>query len=185
MKTSKGKSLVETAYTSADDDTLLGMLRSVNVWDSFGLLPNGQVGFAIQNSMRLFGNANVGNLNLCNLQVPGQIAAGGNHDVVITNWYARTTIPDASAQLQRALELFAHHTYATVQVGSRVRWSRSLFDLLRSWRGDQDHQRGILPLWPMHIPARENVSVQIDAFSAGRLRSPADLRRHRPRGDGS
>lgn len=80
-------------------------------------------------SMRLFGNANIGNAGLCNLAIPGQFASDAT--AIVTNWYARTNIPASDA-----LEAFVNGAIATLHIGSRNFWQGPLRDLLRRKEGD-------------------------------------------------
>jgi hypothetical protein len=73
---------------------------------------------------RLFGNANVGNLSFTNLQIPGQL--GADQCALVTNWYARTNIPDG-APLQAMSEM----AMCTLIVGCMPQRQEPLSALLR------------------------------------------------------
>lgn len=174
MKSHKPSKVVERAHTAQDDDALLAGLRALNVWDALGLSTD--TGIPWSRSTRLFGNANIGNLNYTNLQVPGQIAFG---DSVVTNWYARTNIPYLDyPELAAPFRLFLQHTYVTLLIGVRYTWTAPLFDLMRSWRGPEQSGGDVMPRadlrWPVWIPRRQNVSVVIDSFSS-RYYDPGDF----------
>jgi len=59
--------------------------KYINVWDSCSLEE-----LARSRSIRLFGNANVGHLSRCNLQVPGQVWYDATAS--LTNMYVRTDL---------------------------------------------------------------------------------------------
>lgn len=175
MKTHKPKKVVSRAYTPEDDDTLLATLRAANYYDSLQLTERSGRG-AFTRSVRLFGNANIGRFDLCNLQTPRQIVAGA---FVITNWYARTDVPASVPEIDRLMYQFAHNTMCVVHIGEKVKWQASVFDLLRSWRGPYvpvpgaesaepgnagQPQRVLRPLWPLLVPRRQNISVLLDMF---------------------
>jgi hypothetical protein len=74
-------------------------------------------------STRIFGNANVGNLSLTNLQVPGMIA--GDRTALVTNWYARTNIPEGPE-----LDAMAQKVFCTLIIGMMPQRQTTLRELL-------------------------------------------------------
>lgn len=129
-------------------------------------------------SMRLFGNANIGNLPRTNLQVPGQIALDDH--VVLDNWYAR------SDYLHGKMGML-EHVRVTLVVGDKPQrgWERSLAELLaaKPWRPPERDlpqllAEGLLTeeeladaRWRARhgaqrvaVPVRQNLSVQLEVF---------------------
>ncbi|HZJ65939.1 MAG TPA: hypothetical protein VFD36_20670 [Kofleriaceae bacterium] len=157
MKTSKPPRAIARAFTPADDDELLSHLRANTYFDSVEL--SGRDGWT--SSTRLFGNANIGYYERCNLQVPGQLVNGA---FVITNWYARTDAPIGEPQVAGLWNSFAHRTMCTLRIGDKPRWQANVYDLMRSWRGTSGDQRALRPLWPVVVPHRQYVSVMADFF---------------------
>ncbi len=82
-------------------------------------------------SQRLFGNANIGNLRLCSLQVTGALNPGDGV-AAIDNWYARAVFRAPSdPSVEMVFNDIAHSTYVTIMLGHRMHWMSSLADLLR------------------------------------------------------
>jgi hypothetical protein len=112
---------------------------NANYWDAFAVrdlcdAPQGGHG-----GQRLFGDRNLGNYLLTNLQVPGQIAS--DQSLVVCNWYARSNVAEAaqSGALAAAWHAWKHATIATLVVGSRPVMMRPLSDLM----GPRDFYGGI------------------------------------------
>ena len=106
------------------------------------------------NGYRLFGNSNIGNLDLTNLQIPGQMP--GDRAFLIGGWHARTNLPETG----RARDLFmvlAQHVHATLMIGSRFQMVDALASLLRPNRPRS---------WPSFVPCRQQFSVSIDRFNS-------------------
>ncbi len=141
-------------------------LEHVNYYDSVGLANNYNGYQGWQNGIKLFGNANVGDLHRTNMQAAGQFS---RHDdpVVVQRWYARTNLP-TTGELADAFNLLAHSTAVTFVIGNRVSWQMSLFELLeRRPRAAEhaDHVLGLADPWPEIVPVRQNVAVQLDRFN--------------------
>lgn len=120
-----------------------------------------------QNGTKLFGNANIGNYPLTNMQIGGQL--GQHRSFVVRRWYARTAIPEIARLAKRPdiidhLGAWSHMATATLMVGHYHRWSMSIADLLglrpRTDIAGED-RRGEDP-WPILIPVRQNFQLQID-----------------------
>jgi hypothetical protein len=103
---------------------------NLNIWDSFLLreaVPTPGM------RLRLFDGHNIGDMSLCNLQLPGVLVAY-DHYAVIQNWYARcssrTDDPVWTTWTQAAV--------VTLQVGCRPIHQLPLADLLRRREGQRD-----------------------------------------------
>ncbi len=149
------------------DDISLNDLRQGNYWDSVRF--DEMRGF----SRRLFGNSNVGNLDRCNLQVPGQI---GNFDAsfVIQRWYARTSISPDLIRTYSVLMHWAQRTYVHLVMGDKPQWMLPLYELFerRPRTTDADSaspRRFSRDPWPLLVPVRQNISVTIDSFDSAGL----------------
>lgn len=169
MKTHKPRTAKPTAVLS--DDDLLQHLRATNLWDSISLTDETYTYY----STRLFGNANIGRLDLCNLQVPGQVA--GDEAFVIMNWYTRTAMENS-----RELDQYAANTYATLVVGDRPIWCAPLVNLGLG----RSRLRNTVPRWPAVLVSRQAFNVNIESFNGCHdpLRVPANARIAREVGDG-
>ena len=145
LKTSKPRS--KTLQAVLSDDDLLCHLRPAIVWDSFRLGPD------LSYESRLFGSANVGNLHLTNMQVPGGIP--GELHFIVMHWSARhnATGPLGHDLVAQA----AHGTYITLTVNSAHVATYPLA-LLMSATGARP------PQWPIVIQARESFDVRVSAF---------------------
>ncbi|HEX7941125.1 MAG TPA: hypothetical protein VF488_04945 [Gemmatimonadaceae bacterium] len=148
------------------DDDLLDNLQHGSWYDSLSL--QGFTPWAP--SVRLFGNANIGMLDYTNLQVSGMLMPG-NHAEVLTGWRARTNIPHAQyPEIAQWWRLLLEHTHVTLVVGNRPRWHALLSDLFRL----ADEPERLKVSWPLPIPPRQNVHVQLELFSSGTL-APQDF----------
>jgi len=126
--------------------------QSVSYWDAFGL------GLG-SNSTRIFGNANVGNLALTNLQVSGQF--GHSDEVVfLQRWYARHNLREGAP----LFEALAETIIITFVVGNRVTWSQPLADLLRR-RPREDQPFHARDPWYVELPERQHIYVNVDRFT--------------------
>jgi len=109
---------------------------NANYWDAFS--PRDM---AERNEcwIKLFGNRNIGNYRLTNLQVAGQVAS--DTSLVVLNWYARSNVSELhqSAALAAAWHAWQHSTTVTLVVGSRPVMMRPLSDLM----GPRDFYGGI------------------------------------------
>lgn len=115
---------------------------------------------------QVFGNRNIGNAYLTNVQVPGQMA--GDAYFVVQRWYARTNIPERDGhKLYDALRIWANSVVIDFIVGNRPMWTLSLFDLLdrRPRVPDGEQQvRLVGDPWPTVIPPRQNFMARINYY---------------------
>lgn len=114
---------------------------SANYYDALFCAPAGslqdkQVSSLIGHYVRLFGPGNIGNPSLTNTQ-QGHCFPG-DRTVVVTNWYARTTMPDTPAFRQ-----FTNSAMATLQVGEKTYGTMPLSELLERREGDLMGRRRI------------------------------------------
>jgi hypothetical protein len=123
-----------------------------NWWDS---LPGpscrpyyGSPNKPIQQCSRLFGNANIGNLNLTNLYVAGQLC--GDHVAFIRYWYIQTSVTPDNAD---ALEEAFHNSVATLTIGNKPYSQFHLSELF------YDAQQVDL-----FLPTRQNFGVEISLY---------------------
>ena len=139
--------------------------RSVNHYYAVALSHHPSASYyslATLNSVRIFGNANVGNPMLSNLQVAGQM--GGGDTFVVQRWYARDDIPPAKRPLViRELE----HVHASFQIGHAYAWQLPIVELLRrrpcTEQEGPTEGRSFDPV-PKIIPVRQNFSVQVTHY---------------------
>lgn len=105
--------------------------RRFNVWDVFNVggpphifpLPTVQ-------QVHLFGETNVGNSVLTNVQV-GNFISADSQDLV-EHWYARTDVhlPALSVRQRALLDQWGSMTTVTFRVGEKPMWQRPLLELL-------------------------------------------------------
>lgn len=135
------------------------MSRSVNFWDSATFEDMERM-----RSLRVFGNANIGNLMLCNLQVGGRLSYG-DEAIVLTHWYARTNL--SKSDYEEALDRFGQQVIVVLTMGDRQIWHAPLSDLLRMWRwSGEPALPQILPrsMWPELVVPRQSISVHLNVF---------------------
>jgi len=133
------------------DESINRVTRWSNWWDSlYGQScktvypPQPQ----IQQCTRLFGNTNIGNLVICNLQVAGQLCC--DQAAYLRYWYVDTTVSEANAdELEEAL----HNSVATLIIGNRLAAQLPLSDLFYS----------VHPIDEI-LPTRQNFAVEISCF---------------------
>jgi hypothetical protein len=138
------------AYDCAD----IGEGGFVNSWGSGGGRGSAQ--------LRLFGNANVGSLELTNLQIAGQM--GSDQTFIVQRWYARHNFPD---NLHDHIRAWANSVVATFVVGTRPIWQRSLYELFE--RRPRTNEDDVVPRvasdpFPQVIPPRQGFHVNLDQF---------------------
>lgn len=109
--------------------------------------------------LRMFGNANVGNMALTNLHMGGQLV----HDAsaVIYGWYARTNLPPSPE-----LEAWANATTAEIEISNKLYWQLNLADLLKHPQGDLK-----LPMTAREQKDKEADDNKRDDLLAGNLYS--------------
>lgn len=127
-----------------------GVINWQPLWDCL-VAPHSKNGIIypeIQQSTRLFGNANVGRMEHTNLQVGGQLAQDQSY--FATHWYCRLFVDkENSGLIDRAL----HSSFATFVVGHMPQAQISLHDLFYS-RLQIDQS----------VPVRQNFSVEVNFF---------------------
>jgi hypothetical protein len=148
--------------------------RRLNVYDCLGFGPYWEMDQQCP-SRRLFGNRNIGQLDRCNLQVPGQITFDDT-SAFLENWYARSDATEADLPV---LEWAAHHTIVTLVIGDKPMWLKSLFDLLRAkpWVPPSRHLQPVTEeeeadrRWrhkhrahTLRVPPRQFVSAHVEFF---------------------
>lgn len=153
----------------------LNGFRSKSWYDCVALATDGYGDLLSTHSIRIFGNSNVGNLNLTNLQVPGQFQFEGSF--IVQRWYARTNIQrewnDVWPQFMAAMNT----SHATFIMGDKPQWQMAISELLdrRPRRSDEEPQHSRVwagDPWPLVVPERQFVNVTLDLFgSADALRT--------------
>lgn len=123
-------------------------------------------GGIIQPSTYLFGNANVGNYNLTNLQIAGQLAS--DQTFYVRSWYA--TVPFDDDVLDETNELL-RHTMIDLWIGDKpYQQQQRLVDLVEGVEAAD-----------LVIPVRQNFSARVTIFASKALGSLNDkLRRRDP-----
>jgi len=143
-------------------------LTTANFHDSCGIddpvLPHQNIG-----SLRLFGNANIGNVHLCNLPAAGRVTF--DTLFVVQRWYARTNLP-TQGPVRDFYERWAHSVNVDFTLGEMPYWHLNLFELDERrprWRSDSPLSREPPDPWPFTIQVRQNISVRIDNFGYQQL----------------
>jgi hypothetical protein len=128
-----------------------------NLWDCFAPRDLAADGLAGQGGTAwLFGNRNIGNYLLTNLQVAGQLLE--DRTMVILNWYARSNVAEIGhygEALATAWHAWKHATIATLYIGSKPLLQRPLWDLMGPrdmFGGIGGHDQGGILLDPVHDP---------------------------------
>lgn len=121
----------------------------------------------------LFGNRNVGVAKFTNLQISGQFPR--DQTACIVNWYARTDMARTD-EARRDFDAMMHAATATLYIGCRATWLRSMSDLLRTpmWAPDDVNEKHLSPeenaeimarheeFPPLVIPVRQNFEVHVE-----------------------
>jgi hypothetical protein len=146
----------------ARDDRLASAISHGEWWDAIVL--NGPYHYPTNNySMRMFGNANVGNMYLTNLQVAGGLIANDDFSVLVRRWFLRTNIAiHPSPGFHEAWTKFLNGLMATLVIGNRITWQANGLQL---WQNSEQPNNAN---WPLFIPPRQNVSVTLDRFTEAR-----------------
>lgn len=86
----------------------------------------------VSGEVRVFGNQNIGQRDLCNLHNAGDNAGdiAGDQTAYIQNWYARTSLPSCSE-----VDDWAHSSTATLAIGGKTYMTIDLYDLFRRTEG--------------------------------------------------
>lgn len=144
-------------------------------WDSL-VRTTGNPSPAIQNNQKLFGNANIGNTALTNLQTAGQFASDQTYVMLALRlWLYFDGTNRRSNYLNVASQL-----YCTLTVGEKAMFSAPAwytpsgggvwgFDSTTSvFNLGEATQESILKLArPIIVPVRQNFSVSMDFFAVG------------------
>jgi hypothetical protein len=145
------------------------------VWDSL-VRSTGSPAAAIGPSTRLFGNANVGQLPLTNLQVPGQLASDQTYVILaLRAWLYFDGLNHRDLYLQTITQL-----YFTLTLGDKPQFVAPCWyfpagggvygtDTTSSvLNNGYPSQQSILKLArPIVIPVRQNISVNAEFFTVG------------------
>jgi hypothetical protein len=144
-------------------------------WDSL-IRTTGDPTTPIQNNTKLFGNANVGNLSLTNLQVAGQLASDQTYVVLALRCYLFFDGTNARNNYQRV----SNQLYFTLVVGEKAMFQAPAwyhpsgggvygFDAQNAvYNLGEPTQQAILKLArPVIVPVRQNFSVSAEFFPVG------------------
>lgn len=131
---------------------------------------------ALGPSTRLFGNANVGQLNRTNLQVPGQLASDQTYVILALRCWMYFDGPNRRALYLQTLS----QLYFTLTLGDKPQFTAPAwyfpagggpygFDAAESvLNNGYPSQQSILKLArPIIIPVRQNISVNAEFFAIG------------------
>jgi len=149
--------------------------RHQPVWDSL-IRSTGAPATALASSTRLFGNANVGNLALTNLQVPGQLASDQTYVILALRcWMYFDGTNHRNLYLQTVSQLYFTLTLGDkpqfvapawyFPAGGGIYGSDSTDSVLNN---GYPSQQSILKLArPIIIPVRQNINVNAEFFPVG------------------
>ena len=115
----------------------------------------GYQGGVVQPSTRLFGNRNVGNFNLTNLQIAGQLAS--DQTFYVRSWYA--TVPFDADVLDETNDLLRHSTIY-MEIGDKSHSPQRLVDLVAGVEAAH-----------LVIPVRQNFGALFQIFAHKALQS--------------
>ena len=144
-------------------------------WDTL-VRTTGDITPALQSSTRLFGNANVGNLALTNLQVAGQLASDQTYVILALRAYLYFNGTNRRNNYLR----ISSQLYFTLTVGDKPAFQAPCwyypagggiwgFDASTSVLSNGDPtQEAILKLArPIMVPVRQNFAVEAQFFTVG------------------
>lgn len=144
-------------------------------WDSL-VRTTGNPAPVIQNNTKLFGNANVGNLALTNLQVAGQLASDQTYVALALRCYLYFDGTNARDLYQQV----SNQLYFTLTVGEKAMFQApawyhpaggGVFGLDAQsaiYNNGEPTQQSILKLArPIIVPVRQNFSVSAEFFPVG------------------
>ena len=144
-------------------------------WDSL-VRTTGNPATAIAASTRLFGNANVGNLALTNLQVAGQLASDQTYVILSLRCWLYFEGTNARASYQH----ITSQLYFTLNVGDKPMFTAPIwyvpagggvfgFDATTPiYNLGEPTQEAILKLArPIVVPVRQNFNVNMEFFTVG------------------
>lgn len=144
-------------------------------WDTL-VRTTGDITPALQSSTRLFGNANVGNLALTNLQVAGQLASDQTYVVLALRAYLYFNGTNRRSNYLRV----SSQLYFTLTIGDKPAFQAPCwyypagggvwgFDATTSIMSNGDpSQESIMKLArPIMVPVRQNFSVEAQFFTVG------------------
>ena len=144
-------------------------------WDTL-VRTTGDPASSIQPSTRLFGNANVGNLALTNLQVAGQLASDQTYVILSLRTWLYFDGTNARSNYQRVTS----QLYFTLTLGDKPQFQAPIwytpagggvhgFDSTTAvFNNGMPSQDAILKLArPIVLPVRQNFNVNMEFFSVG------------------
>lgn len=139
-------------------------IRQENLYDAFRINGSheGDATYPLSSySTHIFGNANVGLLQLSNMQVAGCIPLYDDQVLVVQRWYART-----NALMTPRFITWAQSVIATLQIRMRQKWQLSLAELFaRRPNYTSDQQQRLFDPKPVVIRRHEDFGVRIDVFA--------------------
>jgi hypothetical protein len=130
----------------------------VNLYDSWRVRGYEHSSDPFAYSINIFGNANIGNAHLTNLQVPGTALYQSDECVVVQRWYART-----DARITETFMRWANSVQVTMRVSMKYRWMLSLYELLERRPRYTPHDARIDPM-PMVLMPREDFGATVAVF---------------------
>lgn len=136
---------------------------SANYWDCFDLRDRSG-----ERNHRVFGNRNIGQLQLTNLQIPGCLGSSDSY-CIVQRWYARTNLPLGDPEVNLRFMRWAENAVVGLIDGeSRIRWRSPLADLIlrRPRAGDEPRATRMVDgdPWPIVFAPRHHMSVSVDEF---------------------
>lgn len=153
MKTSKR---TRDEGRHAARDALVHSVSEVSLYDCVDIIGSTNYTLVDPRSFRLFGNANVGSIDLTNLQIPGQLP--GDQALLVGGWRVRMDMPDGP--VRDAWNRVAPHVHATFNVGSHP-CLHGMFDEMNTL------PTAARRIWPVFVPPRQNFDVRVDFFEGG------------------
>jgi hypothetical protein len=144
-------------------------------WDTL-VRTTGPLATPIQQTSRLFGNANVGNLSLTNLQVAGQLASDQTYVILaLRAWLYFDGTNRRTNYLQVASQLYFTLTIGNKPLFQAPCWyypsgggvwgfdsTTSIFNL-----GDPTQESILKLARPIMVPVRQNFAVEAQFFTVG------------------
>lgn len=149
----------------------LSALGTENVYDSFDIGRSGvtQRGWGQTHTpdgeawLRMFGNTNVGNRELSNMQAAGQM--GSARTFIVQRWYARHNLPESNTRVMDVFRTWASSVICQFIIGNMWRWTAPLVELLdRRPRTADGVVRTAADPFPCLVPPRQSFYVQVDQY---------------------
>jgi len=138
-----------------------GGIQHVNYWDSCAFFENGA---RLSSMVRMFGNKNIGQAALCNLD---RAESNAPDVLVIRRWYARTNVDDSD--VREAFVRWAHTAVVTLVMGDSLQWTLPLEELLArrpTALASEVQPRRLHDPWPLVVPARQNLHVRVSTIDS-------------------